>query len=78
MWILEEICKVLKNFFDTFFYLKSFFEYNFTLLQIFVHPVHTPAVVNYSTFNFDDFSSSLAIILYGVDFMDFIKKAFGL
>jgi hypothetical protein len=31
-----------------------------------VYPVHTQAAVDYNTFNFCDFSSSLAVILYGV------------
>jgi hypothetical protein len=31
-----------------------------------VYPVHTPAAVDYIVFNFCDFSSSLAVVLYGV------------
>jgi hypothetical protein len=39
--------------------------YNFTRIQKNDHPVHTPAAVDYSTFKFGDFSSSLAVVLYG-------------
>jgi hypothetical protein len=42
--------------------------------KIKVNPVHTPAAVDYSKFNFGYFSSSLAVVLH---WMLSLKKAFG-